>query len=172
MTSITQNNLDTIKACRYCPMCRQSCPSEFINYRESDTPRGRAILLQSIYKGGKEFDPSAIQAIYNCFLCGACKSWCAGQELGGYDIPELIKFARRDIVNKGMAPKEVDAVRNSLVENDNSRNRDRNLAYTASVTERQQMCFTSLEKESIIPILKLQKPLSIFWNTNKSNTPC
>ena len=136
MTSITQNNLDTIKACRYCPMCRQSCPSEFISYRESDTPRGRAILLQGVYRGGKEFDPSAIQAIYNCFVCGACKSWCAGQELGGYDIPELIKFARRDIVSKGLAPKEVQGVRNSLVENDNTRNLDRKLSYTAPVTEK------------------------------------
>lgn len=136
MTSLTQNNLDTIKACRYCPMCRQSCPSEFISYRESDTPRGRAILLQGVCKGGKEFDPSAIQAIYNCFVCGACKSWCAGQELGGYDIPELIKFARRDIVSKGLAPKEVQEVRNSLVENNNTRNLDRRLSYTAPVTEK------------------------------------
>lgn len=136
MNTITQNNINTLKACRYCPMCRQSCPSEFISYRESDAPRGRAILLHSVYQGGKEFEASAVNAIYNCFLCGACKSWCSGQELGGYDIPELIKFARRDIVSKGLAPQAVQEIRNSLVANDNTQNRDRKLSYTALVVEK------------------------------------
>ena len=136
MMNITQNNLNTLKACRYCPMCRQACPSEFISYRESDAPRGRAILLHGVYQGGKEFDVSTIDSIYNCFLCGACKSWCSGHELGGYDIPELIKFARKDIVSKGLAPQIVQDIRNSLVTNDNTRNMDRNLSYTASVTEK------------------------------------
>lgn len=136
MEKITQNNLDTLKACRYCPMCRQSCPSEFISYRESDAPRGRAILLHSVYLGGKEFDPSTVQAIYNCFLCGACKSWCSGQELGGYDIPELIKFARRDIVCRGLAPKEVSGLKDALMANDNTKGLGRELSYTASIKEK------------------------------------
>jgi len=136
MTILTQNNIDTLKACRYCPMCRQSCPSEFISYRESDAPRGRAILLHSVYQGGKEFGPSAVLAIYNCFLCGACKSWCSGQELGGYDIPELIKFARRDIVRKGIVPTGVQAMKNSLVSNDNTRGKDKGSSYTSSVEEK------------------------------------
>jgi len=136
MTKLTQNNLDTLKACRYCPMCRQSCPSEFISYRESDAPRGRAILLHGVYQGGKEFEASTIDSIYNCFLCGACKSWCLGHDLGGYDIPELIKFARKDIASKGLAPQAVKDVRTSLLANDNTRNMDRKLSYTATVTEK------------------------------------
>ncbi len=136
MTTITQNNIDTLKACRYCPMCRQSCPSEFISYRESDAPRGRAILLHSVYQGGKEYEASAVNAVYNCFLCGACKSWCSGQELGGYDIPELVKFARRDIVSKGLAPQVVQQMKDSLVANENTRGLYRKLAYTSSVVEK------------------------------------
>jgi len=136
MTKMTRNNQDTLKACRYCPMCRHACPSEFIGYRESDSPRGRAILLHNAYLGGKEYEPSIINAIYNCFLCGACKSWCEGHEAGGYDIPELIKFAIRDIVRKGLAPGGVRAIRNSLITNDNSRNTDRKLAYTSTVVEK------------------------------------
>lgn len=132
---INGTNLNTIHACRYCPMCRQACPSEFINYKESDTPRGRAILLYSSYQGGKGFGASTIESIYNCFLCGACKSWCEGQDLGGYDIPELVKTARRDIVRLGLAPEAVQDMRNSLVENGNMQNLDRKLSYTASRTE-------------------------------------
>lgn len=128
---------NTIQACRYCPMCRHSCPSEFINYKESDTPRGRAMLLYSVYNGGKAFEESTIEAIYNCFLCGACKSWCEGQEVGGYDIPELIKFARRDIVDQDLAPKAVQEIRNALVAYDNRQGLDRHLSFTASAPETQ-----------------------------------
>lgn len=134
---ITANEQNTIKACRYCPMCRHSCPSEFINYKESDTPRGRAMLLYSVYNGGKPFEESTIEAIYNCFLCGACKSWCEGQELGGYDIPELIKFARRDIVDQGLAPKAVADIRNALLTHDNTLGIDKSLSYTAIIQEKQ-----------------------------------
>jgi len=134
---ITEKEQNTIQACRYCPMCRHSCPSEFINYKESDTPRGRAMLLYSVYKGGKPFEKSTIEAIYNCFLCGACKSWCEGQELGGYDIPELIKFARRDIVEQGLAPHIVQEIRNSLVNFDNTQHLDGGLSFTSSVEEKE-----------------------------------
>lgn len=136
MNEISTKELNTIKACRYCPMCRQSCPSEFINYKESDTPRGRAILLHNVYKGGKAFEASAIESIYNCFLCGACKSWCAGQELGGYDIPELIKFARKDIVDQGLAPLAIQQIRTALILNDNTSGLEKERAFTANITEK------------------------------------
>lgn len=133
---MTQGNINTMMAYRYCPMCRNVCPSGLISYRESDTTRGRAMLLYSVYKGGKEFDSTTIEAIYNSFLSGASKSWCEGQELGGYDMPELIKFARRDIVSRGMAPQVVQKIKDSLVTNDNTRSMDRKLAYTSSVEEK------------------------------------
>lgn len=135
--NITAKELNTIQACRYCPMCRHSCPSEFINYKESDTPRGRAMLLYSVYKGGKAFESSTVDAIYNCFLCGACKSWCEGQETGGYDIPELITSARRDIVAQGLAPRIVQDIRNSLLEHDNTQGLDKKLAFTSTIEEKQ-----------------------------------
>ncbi len=135
MTLISKEHQNTIEACRYCPMCRHSCPSEFIRYRESDTPRGRAILLYNVYESGMEFEPSTIESMYNCFLCGACKSWCAGYELGGYDIPALVRHARQDIVSQGKAPAIVERIRNGLMENDNPENLDKNGAYTAGVEE-------------------------------------
>lgn len=135
MTKISKDHQSTIEACRYCPMCRHSCPSEFIKYRESDTPRGRAILLCNVYESGMEFEPSIVESIYNCFLCGACRSWCAGYELGGYDIPALIQFARRDIVAQGKVPVVVQEIRKGLLENDNPENLDKNTSYTAGVVE-------------------------------------
>jgi Fe-S oxidoreductase len=136
MVSITKDHLNTIQACRYCPMCRQSCPSEFISYRESDTPRGRAIILQNVYKTGKEFNESWVEAIYNCFICGSCLSWCAGAEAGGYDIPELMKFARKDIVQRKMTPPAVEAIRISFIKNDNPYNLEKSDSFTSSVNEK------------------------------------
>jgi Fe-S oxidoreductase len=135
MSTLPNNHLNTIEACRYCPMCRQSCPSEFISYRESDAPRGRAIIMQSVYRSGEEFNASRIEAIYNCFVCGSCKSWCAGAEIGHYDIPELMKFARRDIVEKNMAPEIVVSMKNSLMANENQYNIDRSQSFTKGVNE-------------------------------------
>ena len=136
MTSISKNNLDTIKACRYCPMCRQSCPSEFISYKESDTPRGRAMLLQSVYIAGKEYDKSTVEAIYNCFVCGSCKSWCAGFEIGAYNIPELIKFARKDIVRKGQTLEVVESIKASLLESDNPYQIVKSASFSQTIEEK------------------------------------
>jgi Fe-S oxidoreductase len=92
--------------------------------------------LHGIYQGGKVYEASTVEAVYNCFLCGACKSWCSGQELGGYDIPELIKFARRDIVRKGIVPDGIQSMRDSLVANDNIRGKDKGSSYTSSIEEK------------------------------------
>ncbi len=136
MTNLLKNNSDTIKACRYCPMCKQSCPSEFISYMESDTPRGRAMLLHSVYIAEKEFTQSTIEAIYNCFVCGSCKSWCAGFEVGAYNIPELMKFARRDIVQKEMTPEVVKSIKTSLIANDNLYQKEKSASFSQSIVER------------------------------------
>ena len=135
MTSISKNNLDTIKTCRYCPMCKQACPSAFISYRESDTPRGRAMLLYSIYYAEKEYSTSAIESVYNCFVCGSCMSWCAGFEMGGQHIPNMIRFARKDIVKRQMVPAIVGAIKNSILANDNSWQIDKSKSFSANLIE-------------------------------------
>ena len=135
MTTISSNNLHTIKTRRYCPMCKQACPSAFISYRESDTPRGRAMLLHTIYYAEKEYSDSAIEAVYNCFVCGSCMSWCAGFEVGGQHIPNMIRFARKDIVKRQMAPPIVEAIKTSILANNNSWQIDKSKSFTANVTE-------------------------------------
>lgn len=133
---ITEENLKTIEACRYCLMCRHVCSSEFISYRESDTPRGRAILLYNIYKGDADYDDDTIESIYNCFLCGCCWSWCEGRDEGGYNIPELIKFARKDIVSRGKAPLAAEKMRKSLIEKDNPYDIKKSNSFSQSIEEK------------------------------------
>ncbi|MCK9412936.1 MAG: (Fe-S)-binding protein [Prolixibacteraceae bacterium] len=167
MTNISKNNLDTIKTCRYCPMCKQACPSAFISYRESDTPRGRSMLLHSVYYGDKEYSASAIEAVYNCFVCGSCMSWCAGFEVGGQHIPNMIRFARKDIVNRKMAPAIVEAIKASVLTNNNPYHIDQSKSFSESVTEQkaQVLYFMGSEinyknpeiAEAVVQILKKLK---------------
>ncbi|MDD5660180.1 MAG: (Fe-S)-binding protein [Actinomycetota bacterium] len=134
--NIDKNILNTIEACRYCPMCKQVCSSEFVSYKESDTPRGRAILLYDVYEAGHEFDESIVESIYNCFLCGCCRSWCDGRQEGGYDIPELVKFARRDIASKGSEPLFAKTMKDLLIKNDNPFGIEKNKSFSADIKEK------------------------------------
>lgn len=123
-------HVNTLEACRYCPMCRHVCSSEFTSYKESDAPRGRAILLYNIYYSKDDYDKSIIDSVYNCFLCGCCWSWCIGRDDGGYNIPELIRFARKDIVERGLAPAASKEIKESILENNNPFNLNKNKAYS------------------------------------------
>ncbi|MBW7840733.1 MAG: (Fe-S)-binding protein [Chitinophagaceae bacterium] len=51
-------------------------------------------------------------------------------------MPELIKYARRDIVRRGLAPQVVEQVKDALLTKDNTRGVDSKLAYTSSVQEK------------------------------------
>ncbi len=111
-----EKNIKTLMACRYCPMCKQVCTSGNLSKFESDFPRGRALNIYSVFKGTKEYDSDIVNSIYNCFLCGVCMAHCEGEI---YNIPELIKATRKDIVDLKKEPDIVQKIRKSLVENDN-----------------------------------------------------
>lgn len=132
---ISKNNTDTIMACRYCPMCRHVCSSALLSFKESDTPRGRAILLYNVYQGEKPYYADSIESIYNCFLCGCCISWCQGYEEGGYNIPDLIKFSRRDIVRQQLEPEKVKKLKRSLLANENIYGIKKHKSFTSGICE-------------------------------------
>jgi len=123
-------HINTLEACRYCPMCRHVCSSELISYKESDSPRGRAILLFNILYSKDEYEKSVVDSIFNCFLCGCCWSWCVGRDEGGYNIPELIRFARRDIIKRGFVPEMAKKIKDSILENNNQFNISKDEGYS------------------------------------------
>ncbi|MBC7334119.1 MAG: (Fe-S)-binding protein [Actinobacteria bacterium] len=144
---MNNNNMNTIEACRYCFMCRHVCGSSLISCKESDTPRGRAILLYSIYRGGKKYTPDIIESIYNCLLCGCCLGWCEGREEGGYNMPDLIQAARFDIVNKGLEPPIVKKMKEFLVNHDNLYGININEAFTYNIKESKSQVLVYLGSE-------------------------
>ena len=64
---------DTVKSCRFCFMCRHLSGTANVTFRESDTPRVRAAMLDAVLRDpGKLSDPDLIETLYRCDLSGAC----------------------------------------------------------------------------------------------------
>jgi Fe-S oxidoreductase len=94
---------ETIRACRFCPMCHIADRSAQLVRRESYTPRGRAAVLAAIEAGFLEWDKTAVDIMYTALNDGLLQEWC----VGNYDYEELIVDARSRIFELGLAPEEV-----------------------------------------------------------------
>jgi Fe-S oxidoreductase len=112
---LIEQQSDTIDACRFCFMCRHVCTLSVVSGWESDTPRGKGLLLSRILKGHATYDSDFVQTIYRCCLCGVCHSWC----VGGYNMPEAILAARRDIVDQAREPSEAQQIKANILETGN-----------------------------------------------------
>ena len=66
----------TIEACRFCFMCRHVCTVGVVSGKESDTPRGKGLILFKILKGHADYSPDLVETLYRCCLCGLCETWC------------------------------------------------------------------------------------------------
>jgi Fe-S oxidoreductase len=102
-----ESHHDTIRACRFCFMCRHLSPIGNVTFRESDTPRGRALLLDKVVADPSLLDvPEFAAVIYDADLSAACRYHCVSH----YDEVGLILAARRCIVESGRPPAEVVAL--------------------------------------------------------------
>jgi Fe-S oxidoreductase len=104
---------ETIRACRYCYMCRFSCPTFLATKREAVTPRGYGLLLMMIDDGKQPWTEDILSAFYQCSLCGLGSEHCE------FDWPEddMVRHARDEIVKTKQVPEIVQNVAASLREN-------------------------------------------------------
>ena len=106
-----ESHLDAIRACRFCFMCRHLSPIGNVTFRESDTPRGRALLLDKVVKNSRLWEePDFGGTIYDADLSAACRQHCVSH----YDEAGLMLAARRDLVEAGRAPAAVRALMGEL----------------------------------------------------------
>lgn len=105
MTAHPPSTLDDYKKvsrlCSLCSrMCRHSCPTHLITRSDACSPVGRALIIE-LYRGGKSaFTETAVDRLYQCNLCGACKAWCKPR----HELPHIIELARKQIVEEHRAP--------------------------------------------------------------------
>jgi len=72
------NHLDVIKACRFCFMCRHLATLGNVTHRESDTPRGHALILDKVRMNEAALNnPHFIKTLYDAPLSGDWVYWDA-----------------------------------------------------------------------------------------------
>lgn len=104
-------HLDVINACRFCFMCRHLATLGNVTFKEADTPRGRALILDTIRMDRTHLaNPDYIATLYEAPLSAACRFHC----VGNYDESGLLLAARRDIVEAGLAPENVSVLAETL----------------------------------------------------------
>ena len=112
---LVEKQFETIDACRFCFMCRHVCTVGMASGWESDTPRGKALLLFKVLRGHAEYNDDLVRTIYRCCLCGMCQSWCKGD----YTLPEAVLLARGDIVSQGKEPEAARQIKQHLLQTGN-----------------------------------------------------
>lgn len=104
----------TIRACRFCPMCYAADRLAQVVGRESYAPRGRAAVLFAVERGLLEADATVADMMYTTLNDGLLREWC----VGNYDHEELVLDGRARLFAAGLAPESVvrhlDAVRAAL----------------------------------------------------------
>ncbi|MCA1810322.1 MAG: hypothetical protein ABR497_12555 [Kiritimatiellia bacterium] len=102
-----EKHLDVINACRFCFMCRHLAPVGNVTFREADTPRGRALILDKVRMNPEHLrNPDYVRAIFRSELSAACRFHCVSH----YDEAGLVLAARRDMVEAGVEPENVKAL--------------------------------------------------------------
>ncbi len=106
---------ETIEACRFCFMCRHVCTAGVVSGKESDTPRGKGLILYKILKSHADYDPELVDTVYRCCLCGLCETWCKAD----CHPPDAVLAAREDIVAQGKEPAAVRQIKEHLLQTGN-----------------------------------------------------
>jgi Fe-S oxidoreductase len=105
----------TIDACRFCFMCRHVCTLGVVSGKESDTPRGKGLILFKALRGHVEYSPALVETLYRCCLCGLCETWCKAK----CTPPAAVLAARADIVAQGRSPQSVQQIKDNLLKTGN-----------------------------------------------------
>lgn len=100
---------EVMSACRFCFMCRHLSAVGQAGCREADTPRGRALIADTVRMHPEKIaDADFVDTVYRSDLSGANRFHCDGYHDGkGYDEIGLQLALRRDIVDAGTEPQRV-----------------------------------------------------------------
>ena len=103
---------ETVRACRYCFMCRYACPTFLATKLESVTPHGYGILLTEVDTGCREWSEEIVEKFYHCTLCGLGKADCEFN----WPEDEMVRHGREEIVKKAKQPERVKKIASSIMD--------------------------------------------------------
>ena len=86
-----------LNKCIRCGYCYELCPL-FKSYNwESDTPRGKLLLIYGMITGEIEPNQEIVEKIFQCFYCKNCSDNCSA----GVPVTEILSDARADLIEQG-----------------------------------------------------------------------
>jgi coenzyme F420-reducing hydrogenase delta subunit/formate hydrogenlyase subunit 6/NADH:ubiquinone oxidoreductase subunit I len=86
-----------LNKCIRCGYCYELCPL-FKSYNwESDTPRGKLLLIHGMVTGKLEPTQDIVDKIFQCFYCKNCSDNCSA----GVPVTDILTDARTDLINAG-----------------------------------------------------------------------
>lgn len=87
--------------CVHCGFCLQSCPTFLVTGDESDSPRGRIVLMRALARGTlSPLDPGLVSHLERCLGCRGCEPVCPS----GVSYAAALEESRRLIAERRSVP--------------------------------------------------------------------
>ena len=103
--------IESIKACRFCFMCRHLSPVGNVTFTEADTPRVRASLLYGVTMYPERLtNEDLIKTMYRADLSGCCRRNCVNH----YDETGIVLSYRADLAEAGAVPENIREIASKL----------------------------------------------------------
>jgi len=83
--------------CSRCGFCQAHCPVFGSTQRPALNARGKMLVLKEVMEGKIDLNDELIETLFQCTTCASCFENCPS----GVEVPDIIKVARRDMVNMG-----------------------------------------------------------------------
>ena len=83
--------------CIRCGYCYELCPLFKSHNWESDTPRGKLLLIYGMITGEIKPTQEIVDKIFQCFYCKSCSDNCSA----GVPVTEILSAARADLIEQG-----------------------------------------------------------------------
>jgi coenzyme F420-reducing hydrogenase delta subunit/heterodisulfide reductase subunit C len=86
-----------LNKCIRCGYCYELCPFFKLFNWESDTPRGKLLLVYGMIAGELQPSREIAEKIFECFYCKNCSDNCSA----GVPVTDILKDARADLIDAG-----------------------------------------------------------------------
>ncbi|MBI5525624.1 MAG: hydrogenase iron-sulfur subunit [Deltaproteobacteria bacterium] len=91
---------NALDCCIRCGYCFEHCPIFKATRWETDSPRGKLVLLYGLLNGELRPGAYAAEKLFECFQCGHCEKACSS----GVPVLKVFEAAKSDLFDAGFAP--------------------------------------------------------------------